>query len=212
MDESQQTLYPVVDCRKLNFNLSAASQINIFNISMDTEVELSFLPKGACGAVRVVLAKVGIAKVTITLESKTFGTLETTAHLYTSDPCAACNCQLDVICEESISLLLSILVVLSVGAFSLLLAIQGMNRLQKKLSVFEQLIVNFRLFWDVSHNLDEILQWLATRKAQYGAWLATTPTQDLHIGIQCLHEMKVITPHVKSICHAQTFPLSGYTM
>lgn len=197
MDESQQTLYPVVDCRKLNFNLSTAGQINIFNISMDMEVELLSLPKGACGAVRVVMAKVGIAKVTITLESKTFGTLETTAHLYASDPCPACNCWSDVICKEFISLLLPVLVVLSVGAFSYLLAILGMNRLQMKLSVLEQLIVNFRLSWDVSHNLDEILQWLATRKAQYGAWFATTPTQDLRIGIQCLCEMKVVT-HVKS--------------
>ena len=41
-------------------------------------MELSSLPKGACSAIRVVVARVGRTKVTITLETKVFGRLEAT--------------------------------------------------------------------------------------------------------------------------------------
>ena len=66
-----------MDCRSFGFDVTANHQ-DISSIFMDTEVELSSLPKGACSAIRVVVARVGRTKVTITLETKVFGRLEAT--------------------------------------------------------------------------------------------------------------------------------------
>ena len=68
---------PTVDCRGIGVNFTTTSQ-DISSISMDTEVDLSSLPKGACSAIRVVIVRVGRTKVTITLETKGFGRLEAT--------------------------------------------------------------------------------------------------------------------------------------
>ena len=195
VDESQP-LSPVVDCRRLSLNLHATSQ-TITNSTMDAEVELSSLPKGACGAISVVVARVGNAKVTIMLETQTFGRLEATttivAYPYTSNPYVACLP--DVIGQSKIALLLPVLVLVlvSLTVFSLLLAIQSMLSALKQPTAtkYTHLTVNVGLFWDTLNILDEILHWLATREGQYGTWLATTPTQDLHTGTQCLDEMQV---------------------
>ena len=75
MDESRQTLYPVLDCRKVNLKLRATNQ-NVFNLSMDASVALSSLPSEACGALVAVAANVGNTRVTVALDTKAFGRLE----------------------------------------------------------------------------------------------------------------------------------------
>lgn len=93
VDEQRQTLYPVLDCRKVNLKLRAANQ-NIFNISMDTAVELDSLPSEACGALVAVAANVGNTKVTISLDTKTFGRLEATVTIAAYPPLKVCVCTL----------------------------------------------------------------------------------------------------------------------
>ena len=73
----------------MNLKLRPTNQ-NIFNFSMDTGVELSSLPKGACGAVTAVAANVGNTKVTVTLDTKIFGRLEATATVAAYPPLKVC--------------------------------------------------------------------------------------------------------------------------
>lgn len=66
----------------------------------------------------------------------------------------------------------------------------GIGKLQQKLSALEQLIAMFRLIWDASRALDEILQWIKGRETQCSC-LSMAPTQDTHTGRQRLQELKV---------------------
>ena len=94
MDESRQTLYPVLDCRKVNLKLRATNQ-NVFNLSMDASVALSSLPSEACGALVAVAANVGNTKVTVALDTKAFGRLEATVTVAAYPPLTVsvvCTC------------------------------------------------------------------------------------------------------------------------
>ena len=88
MDEPRQTLYPVLDSQNVNLKLRATNQ-NIFNLSMDTVVALPSLPSEACGALVAVAANVGNTKVTVSLDTKTFGRLEAAI---TNPPLKVCVC------------------------------------------------------------------------------------------------------------------------
>ena len=93
-DESHQTLYPVLDCRKVNLKLRATNQ-NIFNLSMDASVALSSLPSEACGALVAVAANVGNTKVTVALDTIAFGRLEATVTIAAYPPLTVsvvCTC------------------------------------------------------------------------------------------------------------------------
>ena len=90
MDESRQTLYPVLDCRKVHLKLRATNQ-NIFNLSMDTGVALPSLPSEACGALVAVAANVGNTKVTVALDTKMFGRLEAAITIAAYPPLKVCG-------------------------------------------------------------------------------------------------------------------------